>query len=255
MSSVLKKVAKYISYGLRHKTPPCAHNNNMLTVFTRAIIIYVFLLIAMRLMGKKQLGELQPFEFAITLIVAELACIPMSDTQVPVLYGLVPIFTLFIIEFVFTKAVKHSIRIRKLVNGKPVIVMTPQGIDYKAISRLDMTISDLMEALRGNGCFSPSEVQYAIAETNGDISVVQKGGDGSPRTVLPYTLVCEGKTMSENLEKAGFSQDGLTAFLSGKALKPKDVLLLTAEKDGEYYLQPIKGACETGNSKEIRCTK
>ena len=80
----------------------------MLTVFTRAIIIYVFLLIAMRLMGKKQLGELQPFEFAITLIVAELACIPMSDTQVPVLYGLVPIFTLFIIEFVVTK-VSHLV--------------------------------------------------------------------------------------------------------------------------------------------------
>lgn len=224
----------------------------MLTVFTRAIIIYVFLLIAMRLMGKKQLGELQPFEFAITLIVAELACIPMSDTQVPVLYGLVPIFTLFIIEFIFTKAVKHSLKIRNLVNGKPVIVINPQGIDYKAISRLDMTISDLMEALRGNGCFSPADVQYAIAETNGDISIVKKReADENPREKLPYTLICEGKTMSENIKKADMSQSAIDALLKRNKLKPKDVLLLTAENGGDYFLQPIKSACTTGSAKEL----
>ncbi len=223
----------------------------MLTVFTRAIIIYVFLLIAMRLMGKKQLGELQPFEFAITLIVAELACIPMSDTQVPVLYGLVPIFTLFIIEFVFTKAVKHSIKIRNLVNGKPVVVMTPHGIDYKAISRLDMTISDLMEALRGNGCFSPAEVQYAIAETNGDISIVKKEQNGQPQTKLPFMIICEGKTMSANILKSGANEQNVAALLKKKNLRTKDVLLLTAEKDGDFYLQPINGACETGSAKEL----
>lgn len=223
----------------------------MLTVFTRAIIIYVFLLIAMRLMGKKQLGELQPFEFAITLIVAELACIPMSDTQVPVLYGLVPIFTLFIIEFVFTKAVKHSLKIRNLVNGKPVVVMTPQGIDYRAISRLDMTISDLMEALRGNGCFSPAEVQYAIAETNGDISIVKKPQNGEAQTKLPYTIICEGKTMSANIKKAGFDEKSVNEMLKRRNLRTKDVLLLTAEKDGDFYLQPIRAACETGSAKEL----
>ena len=223
----------------------------MLTVFTRAIIIYVFLLIAMRLMGKKQLGELQPFEFAITLIVAELACIPMSDTQVPVLYGLVPIFTLFIIEFVFTKAVKHSIKIRNLVNGKPVVVMTPQGIDYKAISRLDMTISDLMEALRGNGCFSPAEVQYAIAETNGDISIIKKEQNGQSQTKLPFMIICEGKTMSANILKSGANEQNVTALLKKKNLRTKDVLLLTAEKDGDFYLQPINGVCEKGSAKEL----
>ena len=223
----------------------------MLTVFTRAIIIYVFLLIAMRLMGKKQLGELQPFEFAITLIVAELACIPMSDTQVPVLYGLVPIFTLFIIEFIFTKAVKHSLRIRNVVNGKPVIVITPKGIDYKAISTLDMTISDLMEALRGNGCFSPAEVQYAIAETNGDISIVKKESGQSAREKLPYTLICEGKTMSNNIKKADMSEEKVLALLKRKNLRTKDVLLLTAENGGDYFLQPIKSACETGSAKEL----
>ena len=146
----------------------------MLIVFTRSIIIYFFLLIAMRLMGKKQLGELQPFEFAVTLIAAELACIPMSDTQVPVLYGLVPIFTLFVVEFTITKIVKHSIRMRKLINGKPVIVITPDGIDYEAINKLDMTIHDIMEAIRSKNYSSPAELEWAIVETNGDMSVVPK---------------------------------------------------------------------------------
>ena len=92
----------------------------MLIVFTRAILIYIFLLITMRLMGKKQLGELQPFEFAVTLIAADLACIPMSDTSVPILYGLVPILTLFVIHLVLTKIMKHSIRLRRVINGKPI---------------------------------------------------------------------------------------------------------------------------------------
>lgn len=232
----------------------------MLTVFTRAIIIYFFLLITMRLMGKKQLGELQPFEFAITLIVAELACIPMSDTQVPVLYGIVPICALFIIEFILTKAVKHSIRMRKLVNGKPVIVITPQGIDYKAISKLDMTVSDLMEALRSKNCFSPSEVNYAICETNGDMSVIPKAKD-RPATLgdlgvsaqendLPYTIICEGKTMSENMKKTKLSQDTLDCILRSFSLKAKDVLIMTVNND-DYYLQPISGVYRTGKLSEV----
>ncbi len=146
----------------------------MLIVFTRAIIIYVFLLIVMRLMGKKQLGELQPFEFAITLIVADLACIPMGDTSMPITYGLVPIFTLFVIHLLVTKLTKHSIKLRKLINGKPIIVINGDGIDYEMMKSLDMTVNDLMEALRSNGFFSPDEVEFAIVETNGDLSVLPK---------------------------------------------------------------------------------
>ena len=150
-----------------------------------------------------------------------------------------------------TKAVKHSLRIRNLVNGKPVIVMNPQGIDYKAISSLDMTVSDLMEALRGGGCFSPAEVQYAIAETNGDISIVKKESGQSAREKLPYTLICEGKTMSNNIKKADMSEEKVLALLKRKNLRTKDVLLLTAENGGDYFLQPIKFACETGSAKEL----
>ncbi|MGN0771329.1 MAG: DUF421 domain-containing protein [Christensenellales bacterium] len=234
----------------------------MLIVFIRAIIIYFFLLIAMRLMGKKQLGELQPFEFAISLIVAELACIPMSDTQVPIVYGLVPIFTLFILEFIVTKMVKHSIKLRKVINGKPVIVITPQGIDYKAISSLDMTINDIMEALRAKSYLSPAEIHYAIVETNGDVSVIPKSAN-QPATLsdinvskqdpqLPFTLICEGKKLTENIRLSGVGEKFVEDVLNKYGLKQKDVLLLSVAGQDEFYLQPIERQYITGNIDDLQ---
>lgn len=232
----------------------------MLIVMTRAIIIYFFLLLAMRLMGKKQLSELQPFEFAITLIVAELACIPMSDTQVPVIYGLVPIFTLFVVSFILTKAVKHSIRLRRVINGKPVIVITPRGIDYQAISRLDLTVHDLLEAIRGCNYVSPAQLLYAIVETNGDLSVIPKPEYASltPADIgvhpkpseLPYGIVCEGKRLCNNLKPCKMSDDDVDAILNRHNLSQKQVLLLSVCPNGDYYLQPISQDCIQGNYKE-----
>ena len=233
----------------------------MLIVFTRSIIIYIFLLIAMRLMGKKQLGELQPFEFAITLIAAELACIPMSDTQVPVLYGLVPIFTLFVVEFTLTKIVKHSIRMRKLINGKPVIVITPQGIDYEAINKLDMTIHDIMEAIRSKNYSSPAELEWAIVETNGDMSVVPKTenravtmadlGLECKHALIPYSIICEGKLMEQNMKRSGFDDKKLKTILDKYNYGLREILLLLINGDGEYYLQPKHGNYISGNLSDI----
>lgn len=233
----------------------------MLIVFTRSIIIYVFLLIAMRLMGKKQLGELQPFEFAITLIAAELACIPMSDTQVPVLYGLVPIFTLFVVEFSLTKIVKHSIKMRKLINGKPVIVITPKGIDYEAINKLDMTIHDIMEAIRSKNYSSPAELEWAIVETNGDMSVVPKTqnrtvtmadlGLQCDSALLPYSIICEGKLMQQNIDRCNFDKNVLDKMLKKYNYKQQDILLLLVSGEEDYYLQPKHGQYVSGKIEEF----
>ena len=232
----------------------------MLIVFVRAVLIYVFLLIAMRLMGKKQLGELQPFEFAVTLIMAELACIPMSDTTVPVIYGLVPIFTLFIVQFALTKLIKHSIKARRLINGKPVIVINPCGIDYRAISMLDLTVNDLMEALREKNYLSPDELEYAIFETNGDVSVIPKAdnkpltaGDMGVKTeapMLPYTVICEGKKMTENVRKGNIDYSMVEKTLENHRLKQKNVLIMTVTGGNNYYLQPISGKYVTGTLEE-----
>lgn len=235
---------------------------DMLIIFTRAIIVYVFLLLVMRLMGKKQLGELQPFEFAITLISAEIACIPMSDSTVPMVYGLVPIFTLFVLHLALTKTLKHSIKLRRVINGKPIIVIDGDGINYKAISKLDMTINDLMESLRGAGYFSPAEVQYAIIETNGDLSVLPKS-DNTPVTLgdmnisieqktVPFMLVCEGKILSQNLQTSGLSNDLIQAVMIKYKLKQRQILLLLAQNGKELYIQPIGAAAIKTTVNEVQ---
>lgn len=191
-------------------------------------------------MGKKQLGELQPFELAITLVAADLACIPMSDTQVPIVYGLVPIFALFIAEVAITIMVKKSVKLRRAINGKPVIVITPDGIDGDALDKLEMTAGDLNEALRSKDVFSPDCVRYAIVETNGDLSVITDDERPAPRDI-PYTLICDGKLMNDNLDKSGFDEAKLRRVLSRHELSPKQVLLMTDLGNGEYYLQPRRG--------------
>ena len=230
----------------------------MLIVFVRAILIYIFLLVAMRLMGKKQLGELQPFEFAVTLIMAELACIPMSDTTVPVIYGLVPIFTLFIVQFALTKLIKHSLKARRLINGKPVIVINPCGIDYRAISMLDLTVNDLLEALREKNYLSPEELEYAIFETNGDVSVIPKARPlttedmhlNAPPAQLPYAVICEGKKMSDNIRKGKIDYASVEKVLKAHDLKQKNVLLMTVTGGETFYLQPKSGRYITGRLEE-----
>lgn len=230
----------------------------MLIVFVRAILIYFFLLVAMRLMGKKQLGELQPFEFAVTLIMAELACIPMSDTTVPVIYGLVPIFTLFIVQFALTKLIKHSLKARRLINGKPVIVINPCGIDYRAISMLDLTVNDLLEALREKNYLSPEELEYAIFETNGDVSVIPKARPlttedmhlNAPPAQLPYAVICEGKKMSDNIRKGKIDYASVEKVLKAHDLKQKNVLLMTVTGGETFYLQPKSGRYITGRLEE-----
>lgn len=233
----------------------------MLIIFTRAIIIYVFLLIAMRLMGKKQLGELQPFEFAITLIVAEIACIPMSDSTVPIVYGLVPIFTLFVLHLLVTKVVKHSIKLRRIINGKPVIVIDAEGINFKAINMLDMTVNDLFESLRASGCFTPADVRYAIVETNGDLTVMLKS-EATPVTngdlgleieqkCVPFMIICEGKLMEQNLQASGLDKSLIEKILNRYMLKQKDILLLSIQGGEDIYLQAANKPCIITTVEEI----
>src|SRR5574344_1295633 len=183
----------------------------MLNVFLRAIILYFFLLVAMRLMGKRQLSEFQPFEFAITLVAADLACIPMADSTIPIIYGIIPIFTLVILHNVLTFLSVKSQRFRKLINGKPVILIDGGIIDTTLLKKCGMTAGDLLESLRTQGYFKIGEIAYVVLETNGKVSVLQKF-DNSPATNadlgisggtndLPYNVIVEGKYMGETLTK------------------------------------------------------
>ena len=228
-----------------------AQTTHMLTVFLRSIITYIFLLFIMRLMGKRQLSELQPFEFVITLIVAELACIPMSDTSIPLSYGIIPMFTLFILHILITKFASKNHKFNRFLNGVPVVVISPKGIDHRLLDKLDMNVTDLLHALRAAGYFYPNEVAYAIMETNGTLSVLPKSGfaPATPQDLkvavddseMPYPIICEGNTFSENILLCGITEDEVDALLDRHKLKRDDVLLLTIDKKRNVYLQPFVG--------------
>lgn len=226
----------------------------MLTIILRSIIIYIVVLFLFRIMGKRQLGQMQPFELVLTLIIADLATIPMAEIGVPVLHGIIPLLTLVILHFILTLLCRISAKFSMLVSGKPVIIINPKGIDYKSLKKLNISIDDVFEAMRGLGYFSLDQVEYAIMETNGKLSVLSKSSV-SPVTnenlkihvapsVVPINIVSEGRIMKDNLKEAHVSEKFIIDFLhkkiSNKA-KVKDVLVMTIDKNGLVYLQMMKG--------------
>lgn len=224
----------------------------MLTIIFRSIIIYLIVLIVFRLMGKRQLGQMQPFELVLTLIIADLATIPMAEVSVPVLHGIVPLLTLVVLHFLLTIITKSSQWLSKIISGKPVIVINPKGIDYNAMKKLNLSIDDLYASLRASGYFSIIQVQYAIMETNGKMSIMPKA-EYSPTTngdiknqveenFLPIILISEGKIMQENLKVAGLNRDNVKKILKTQNIENiKQVLLLSVDKAGNGYIQPTKG--------------
>lgn len=208
----------------------------MLVVFIRTIIIYICLLIGIRLMGKRTIGELQPFELVITLAIADLACMPMQDISVPLIYGLVPLFTMFLLHLCFTWLATKSIKFRKALNGKPVIVVTPDGIDSEAMAKLNFTVNDLLESLRSQQFFSIEQIRYAVLETNGNLSIMENENAQSPECI-PVTLVIEGKKMQTNYSVAGVDDSFVENILREKNFKTEDVVLFTKAND-RIFIQP-----------------
>ena len=208
----------------------------MLVVFIRTIIIYIFLLIGIRLMGKRTIGELQPFEFVITLAIADLACMPMQDISVPIVYGLVPLFTMFLLHLFFTWLATKSIKFRKALNGKPVIVVTPDGIDSEAMAKLNFTVNDLLESIRSQQYFSVEQIKYAVLETNGNLSVMVDESADTPESI-PVTLVVEDKKMADNYSKAAVNEAFVDETLTKKGLNLKDVVLFS-KTDNKIFIQP-----------------
>lgn len=199
-------------------------------------------------MGKRQLGELQPFEFVITLIIADLATIPMAEINIPLLHGIIPLITLTLVQFLISFISCKSITMRKVINGKPVIIISPNGIDYENLKKLNMNINDLNEALRNLNYFSFEDIDYAIVETNGKISVLPKSsaspvtnGDLKLKTepnYLPIMLICEGKYLKENFKTADVTTDFVEKILNKNGIfEMKDVIFLTLDNSGKIVLQ------------------
>lgn len=205
-------------------------------------------------MGKRQVGEMQPFEFVITLIIADLACIPMAELAVPLVHGIVPIFTLLIVHFFICFFSRKSMKMRYLLSGRPSIIMSPKGINFMELKKLNMTLDDLIEALRGCEVFNIEDVAYAIMETNGKICVIKKATIEPPTredlkikitpNSLPVNIVMDGRLMTENVTLSGIDDKFIQECMKrAKVNKIKEILLFTLDNQGNVFIQ-AKNASE-----------
>lgn len=220
----------------------------MLVVFIKSLITFFLVLIVVRLMGKRQLGEMQPFELVITFIIAEVACIPMNDPYIPFYYGIVPIITLGVLHLVLSVLARKSILARKIISGRSVIAIDKNGINYENLKKMNVNVNDLIEAVRSSGYMDFADIEYAIFETNGKVCVVEKECDPTqPKPAyLPLSLLVDGKFDKENLELAGATEQKIIeVFLKNGIKNPKDVLYTDVRQDGTLYVSPKYKKCFT----------
>ena len=211
----------------------------MLVVFFKSIIVFFIVFVVVRLMGKRQLGEMQPFELVITLIIAEVACIPMNDPYIPFYAGIVPIVTLAFLQIIISTIARKSLVARRLISGSSVIVIDKEGINYGNLKKLNINVNDLIEAARSGGYMDLMDIAYAIFETNGNLCVIEKPKDPSAPPLLPLPLVIDGKFEDKNLQLACVTQQQLTALVKKKGLRSmKEVLYMDVRQDGTVYIAP-----------------
>ncbi|MCR5147330.1 MAG: DUF421 domain-containing protein, partial [Clostridia bacterium] len=212
-----------------------------------AIILYIIVLIVIRFMGKREIGQLQPFELVISIMIADLASTPMSDIGIPITNGIVPILGLLVMHLIISVLNMKSIKARELLCGKPRILIYRGEIDEEALIRERFTINELEERLRGKDVMNIADVEYAILETSGEISVVLKP---EKRTVTPedfglvpqyqgmvYDLVIDGQVMYHNLQILGKNYEWLKNELKKQNIKPEETLVATIDGAGSIFAQ------------------
>ena len=219
----------------------------MLITFFRAIIIYILVLIVMRVMGKREIGQLQPFELVIAVMIADLASTPMSDIGSSLFDGIVPILALFVMHLLISSINLRSVNIRKIISGKPSILVYRGKIDEKVLKKEKITINELQERLRGNNIFSMVDVEYAILETSGQLTVIPKpekrGTIPQDFGIVPeydglsYDLIVDGKVMYENLKQLGKDIRWLEKEAQNSKANPNNILLMTIDGKGEIFCQ------------------
>lgn len=206
----------------------------MALIFIRTAVIFFTLLLIMRLMGKSQIGEMQPFELVITLLIAELACIPMADSSVPLLYGIIAIVTIFILHQIVWLLDLWFKPMKTVICGKPSLIITKDGIDSYQLRKNNLDVSDLIESMRGAGYFNLDDVYYGLYEANGKFSALAKE-ELTP--TLPILLVDNGKPDEKNAKIAGISVGDVKDFAEKQNVKLKNVLVMTVDSDGRVYFQ------------------
>lgn len=220
----------------------------MLIVIVRSIILYAEVLIVMRVMGKRQIGQLQPFELVITIIISELAAVPMQNTGIPLIYGIVPILILMIAQIFLSYVSLKSEKARGIICGKPNILIEDGKIMGKELSKLYFNINDLLEQLRVKGYPDIQDVEFAILETEGQLSIIPKSMKRSVTPMdlnltvqqekLPITLIIDGEIVKENLHIAKMNEDNLKSILNKNGASDyKHILFAGLDSSSKFFYQ------------------
>lgn len=219
----------------------------MLITFFRAIVLYLIVLIVMRFMGKREIGQLQPFELAISIMIADLASIPMTEIGIPLFNGIVPILGLLVMHLIISVINLKSLKAREIICGKPSILIYRGKINEKELRKERFTINELQERLRGNNVVNLGDVEYAVLETSGQVTVILKP---EKRNVIPedfnilpeyegipYDLVVDGKVMNKNLKIIGKDYNWLKKQVKKFNMIPEEALVVTIDGKGQIFCQ------------------
>ncbi len=222
----------------------------MIIIFIRSAVTFIALLIVMRLMGKRQIGEMQPFELVITLLIAELACIPMSDISIPLVYGISAVLAVFILHQIFSLAEQSGRFTKRIISGKPSIVLNKDGVDFKELRKNNLDVEDLIESMRASGYFSLDDLDYAIFESNGKLSAKEKEDFTERKPSLPVLIVAEGKLIHDNVNKNGLTSEKLSEIMKKNGAKTvREIEVMTLDENGKVYLQKKNEKYKTFNIK------
>lgn len=224
----------------------------MISVVIRTFIIYCAVTLFMRLMGKRQLGELQPGELVITLLLSEIAATPIIDSTLPILNSLIPLMLLVGFEILSSVIDMKSLRFRYFTQGKPLTVIRNGCLDQHQLKKLRFTVNDVLAALRQKDVFNIEDVEYAVVETNGTLSVLLKPEkrNSTPKNYdkpekdsgIACAVVIDGRIVEDNFEDCGATSEEILAKIKHENLRQKDILLMTVDKDKNYCI--IKKRCK-----------
>lgn len=218
----------------------------MFISFLRTIILYLLIVVTLRVLGKRQVGELEPAELVVAILISDLSAVPMQDIGIPLLAGILPIVTLLALEMLASELSLRSLRFRGILCGKPVFIIRNGVIDQRAMERNRLTTDELCCALRQKGILEVEQVQYAVLETSGQLStflypqfepLTAKEQNKKPKAPdYPVMVISDGRIIRENLQVLGRDEIWLQGELDRQRADPEDVFLMTATEKGETYM-------------------
>lgn len=218
----------------------------MTVAVIRTIILYFFVILSVRLMGKRQIGQLQPSELVITFLLSEIASMPLGDPDVPLLLPVVCVTVLVSLEILLSYLSLSSVFVRRITQGNAIFIIKEGKIDIKQMKRLRFTVEDLMEALRQKDIFDINDVEYAIVETNGSLSILQKKSSMPPDRQdmkikskdngIPCVIISDGEVVKSNFEICNMNEKKLGNILLSENKTVNDIMIMTCDKAGNYFI-------------------